>query len=152
SRLDSVRARGTGGWVARCPVHQDASPSLSIAGGAGRILIHCFASCESTDIVAALSLTMAGLFSDSPNPHGHRPAPKPVKIDRITLAFRFELAALDRRLRMERIIAAGKALDISSLSDTELDRALMYAAQAQADVERAKLCESVADNLRLKAF
>jgi hypothetical protein len=152
TRLDSVRPRGTGRWVARCPVHQDTSPSLSIGEGVGRILIHCFASCEPTDIVAALSLTMADLFSDVPTPHGHRPAPKSVKIDRINLAFRFELAALDRRLRAERIIAAGKELEISSLSDTELDRALMYAAQAQADVERAELCETVADDLRLKAF
>ena len=150
-RLDTVR-RSSRGYMARCPAHQDKSPSLSIGEGADRILLHCFALCEKRDIVAALGLTMADLFSHKPATYGHRPTPKPIRIDRVALSFRFGLAALDRRLRAERIITAGKVLDVSSLSDAELDRALNAIAQADADIARAKIFEYVADTLQERDF
>jgi hypothetical protein len=54
SRLEAVRRSGAG-WVARCPAHEDREPSLSIGiGRAGNVLLHCFAGCAFTDIVAAL--------------------------------------------------------------------------------------------------
>jgi hypothetical protein len=41
---------------ARCPYHDDHSPSLSLCDGdePGRILVHCFAGCDRRDILAAL--------------------------------------------------------------------------------------------------
>ena len=43
------------GWMARCPAHDDRSPSLSIADGAeGRILLTCFAGCAWAAIRDAL--------------------------------------------------------------------------------------------------
>jgi putative DNA primase/helicase len=43
------------GWMARCPAHDDRSPSLSIADGAeGRILLTCFAGCAWAAIRGAL--------------------------------------------------------------------------------------------------
>jgi hypothetical protein len=41
---------------ARCPCHDDHSPSLSLSDGdePGRILVHCFAGCDRRDILAAL--------------------------------------------------------------------------------------------------
>ena len=55
-RLDGVR-RTRRGWSARCPVHRDRSPSLSIAeGDGGRLLLHCFAGCAYDEIVTALDL------------------------------------------------------------------------------------------------
>jgi len=53
SRLRGVRRCGRG-WVALCPGHEDREPSLSIAEEGGRLLLHCFAGCEFTQIVAAL--------------------------------------------------------------------------------------------------
>jgi hypothetical protein len=152
STLDGVRARGAGKWSAKCPVHEDKSPSLSIREGADRILLHCFALCETRDIVAAVGLTMADLFCDVPPTHGQRSLPRPAKLDRVAVAWRFELAALDRRSRAERIVEAGKRLDVVNLSDAELDRALNYVAQAVADVEQAEHFEHVADTLRMRAF
>lgn len=53
-RLESVQRVG-GQWVARCPVHDDREPSLSLAMGTdGRLLAHCFAGCTFADIVHAL--------------------------------------------------------------------------------------------------
>jgi hypothetical protein len=73
-------------------------------------------------------------------------------VDRIAVAFHFELAALDLRLRSARIIGAGKTLTVASLTDHELDQALAHVAQAHADVERAELFEHVADGLKTKEF
>jgi hypothetical protein len=54
AQLEGVRRVGAG-WVARCPAHPDQTPSLSIGlGEAGRVLLHCFAGCPFTQIVAAL--------------------------------------------------------------------------------------------------
>jgi hypothetical protein len=152
SRLDGVRSRGTGRWSARCPFHEDHSPSLSIGEGADRILLHCFALCENQDIVAALGLTMADLFFVAPTPHGQRPTPKPVKVDRVALAFRFELAALDRRLRAARVMRATTSFPVDGLDDTELDRLMTAVARAHGDMERVELFERIADALRWKEY
>jgi hypothetical protein len=151
-RLEAVRPRGAGKWSARCPSHQDRSPSLSITETGTRILLHCFSGCDTAQIVAALGFSLRDLFADARTPHGHRPTPKRVHVDRVARAFQFDLGALDLRLRAERIIETGKKLDVANLSDSELDRALSYAAQAHADVERAELFEHVANTLRMREF
>jgi AAA domain/Toprim domain/FaeA-like protein len=60
-RLDA-RKSGTG-WTARCPAHDDSSPSLSIGQGEdGRILMHCHAGCGIDEVLAAVNLTPADLY------------------------------------------------------------------------------------------
>jgi putative DNA primase/helicase len=56
-----IIARALGGhragatWMARCPVHDDRSPSLSInAGKDGKVLVRCHAGCDQRDLIAAL--------------------------------------------------------------------------------------------------
>jgi len=71
-RLDGVRANGPGRWLARCPAHEDRSPSLSIREADDRTLVHCFAGCEVHDVIAAVGLTLADLF-DKPLDHHRRP-------------------------------------------------------------------------------
>ena len=42
-------------WMARCPAHDDRTPSLSIGEGeGGTVLMHCFAGCHQRDVIAAL--------------------------------------------------------------------------------------------------
>ena len=44
-----------GGWTARCPAHDDHSPSLSIRDtDDGTVLVHCHAGCEQEQVIAAL--------------------------------------------------------------------------------------------------
>jgi hypothetical protein len=63
SRLDGVRKSGAGRWVARCPAHEDRSPSLSIGEGTdGRLLMRCFAGCEVAEVVGAIGLDLSDLF------------------------------------------------------------------------------------------
>ena len=60
--LEDVRKQGDR-YVARCPAHHDREPSLSIGEGAdGRILLHCWAGCETRDVLAALGLGWSDLF------------------------------------------------------------------------------------------
>jgi DNA primase len=41
--------------MARCPVHDDRTPSLSISSGKdGKVLVHCHAGCEQRHLIAAL--------------------------------------------------------------------------------------------------
>ena len=43
-----------GGGMCRCPAHDDRTPSLSVRPGRTRLLLHCFAGCDSTDVLRAL--------------------------------------------------------------------------------------------------
>ena len=62
-RLDKVKSTGPGRWLAKCPAHEDRSPSLSIRElDDGRVLLHCFAGCEIGDVLDALGLELADLF------------------------------------------------------------------------------------------
>lgn len=67
-RLQKVTRLPAGGWMARCPAHDDKTPSLKIDTGAdGRVLIHCHAGCDHELIVAALNLNEDDLFPPRPN-------------------------------------------------------------------------------------
>lgn len=54
TRLDGVRRCGEG-WRARCPVHHDREPSLSVGvGSEGNLLLYCHAGCPFADVLHAL--------------------------------------------------------------------------------------------------
>jgi len=73
-RLQGVRPCGTGAWMARCPSHEDRSPSLSIRELEDHtLLLHCFAGCASGAILGAIGLELRDLF---PVPLSHRVAPR----------------------------------------------------------------------------
>ena len=76
ARLAGVRARGTGSWVARCPAHDDRTPSLSVREtDQGVILLHCFAGCEAQEVVEAVGLQQRDLFPKLPADM-HRATPR----------------------------------------------------------------------------
>jgi DNA primase len=59
ARLDGVRASGQG-FLARCPAHDDHHPSLSIREGRnGRVLLHCWAGCETAEVIAVSMTTQS---------------------------------------------------------------------------------------------
>lgn len=62
-RLESVRETGHGRWIARCPTHEDRSPSLSVRElEDGRILLHDFGGCAPGAVLAAVGLELRDLF------------------------------------------------------------------------------------------
>lgn len=68
SRLEGVKpGAGPNQYIARCPAHMDQHQSLSIGVGSdGRILLNCFAGCDTEEIVEAMDLTMKDLFVEQP--------------------------------------------------------------------------------------
>lgn len=52
-------------WIAKCPAHDDKTPSLSISIGREKpdlILIHCFAGCTLDSVLRAAGLTFRDLY------------------------------------------------------------------------------------------
>ncbi len=99
--LDGIRETGHGKYVARCPAHDDRSPSLAIKDcDDGRVLVHCFAGCETEDVLSAIGLT----FSDvMPERIGKEHSYKPL---RQRFDARQVLATLDHEAMVTAIIAS----------------------------------------------
>lgn len=79
-RLAKVKANGNGKWKACCPAHDDKDPSLSIReADDSKVLLHCWAGCDTDSIVAAIGLTIRDLFpcDDKSN----RPGPSRAAIE-----------------------------------------------------------------------
>lgn len=43
-----------GGYIARCPAHDDKNPSLSLRDAEGKVLVHCHAGCDQDSVIEAL--------------------------------------------------------------------------------------------------
>ncbi len=75
SRLEGVRTLGFGRAMARCPAHDDETPSLSLRLAAdGRVLVHCLGGCRNDQVLSALGLGWAALFAND-----GRPTPRPAR-------------------------------------------------------------------------
>ena len=65
ARLSGVKVTGKGRWMAKCPAHDDGSPSLSIREmDDGRVLIYDFGGCGSLEVLGALGLSLTDLFAE----------------------------------------------------------------------------------------
>lgn len=58
------RPAGRDRYKARCPAHDDKSPSLSITQKPDRVLIHCFSGCSQKEVISAL--IDRGLWNQKP--------------------------------------------------------------------------------------
>jgi 5S rRNA maturation endonuclease (ribonuclease M5) len=57
SRLEGIKPSGDG-YIARCPAHDDRSPSLSVSvSDTGKLLIHCHAGCDQQSVLDAIQAT-----------------------------------------------------------------------------------------------
>jgi hypothetical protein len=74
SRLDRCKQTSATSWLARCPAHEDRSPSLTITEAQdGRVLIHCFAGCDPESVLSAAGLDFNALFPDPPLTNHYEP-------------------------------------------------------------------------------
>lgn len=107
NRLDHCRQIREGEWIARCPAHDDRSPSLSISEkDDGRVLVKCWAGCGALDVISAVGLEWEALF---PLTDRHRYAAEKLHRERTVDELVVEIAMAD--------IKAGKPL-----ADSDLDR------------------------------
>ncbi|MGH8593010.1 MAG: DNA primase [Gammaproteobacteria bacterium] len=134
ARLDKVRPRGKGSWMACCPAHDDREPSLSVREcDDGTILLWCFGGCCVTDISEAVGLELAHLFPEKPADYGHphKPRHRP----------RIDARDLIRVLRHALLVVALAAEQLTrgeALSDQDqqiLDAAYRHAHQLLLEVE-----------------
>jgi replicative DNA helicase len=51
-------------YSVRCPAHDDSTPSLNIREDGDKLLITCFAGCQTENIVSSLGLQMSDLFNN----------------------------------------------------------------------------------------
>lgn len=128
SRLSGVRATGNDRWSCLCPSHADRSPSLTIrVVSDGRILVHCFAGCDTGSVMAAIGMTVGDLF------------PEPLTRDRLP-KIRAPFSALDalKALTAESAVVAIAASDIAEgkpLSATDADRVAVAAGRIATALE-----------------
>ena len=77
SRLSKVKPNGAGRWMACCPAHADKNPSLSVREESdGRVLIQCFAGCETEDVLGAVGLEWKDVMPEQPIYHRAKPIPQ----------------------------------------------------------------------------
>lgn len=65
SKLDKVKSTGKDRWVARCPAHDDKSPSLAVTVKDEKVLVHCFGGCSVYDVLSSVGMKVFDLFPDS---------------------------------------------------------------------------------------
>lgn len=77
-RLTGVKQIRPDRWQARCPAHDDRSPSLAITETQdGTILVKCWAGCSAADIVGAVGLQLKDLFPPRFDYQASQPSRKP---------------------------------------------------------------------------
>ena len=141
AELVNARRAGRGRWTARCPAHEDGSPSLSIREGRdGRVLLYCFAGCALTAILKPLSLTTHDLFAGEPLSVQQRALLAREREARDAQLERERRAGREARERVRKLEAIRNALGgrlmLSPESD-ELDRLYRLALDRLRDAELA---------------
>lgn len=126
NRLEKVKLRGRGQWIACCPHHSDKSPSMTIRElDDGRILLHCFAGCPPNDILASIGLRFSDLFPDKLG-DSLRPMRRPFNAHDV-------LEALSRELLIARISSAdiAKGRELSPRDRQRMEQARQRIAAAE---------------------
>jgi len=127
-RLAKVRGRN-GSWTACCPAHDDKGPSLAVRElPDGRVLVHCFAGCETESVLGAVGMDMTDLFPPEEKrrqytDHG-KPSVKPA----------FYASDLMRVIAFEALVVQIVAFDIASgKRPSEEDRQRLIVAYQRID-------------------
>lgn len=121
-RLEKVKGRN-GSWTARCPAHNDKGPSLAIREtDDGRVLVHCFAGCETASVLGSVGLDMTDLFPPDEKRKDYPTTGKP------SLKPAFYASDLMRIIAFEALVVQIVAFDIANgkpLSKETQDRMLV---------------------------
>ena len=126
SRLDGIKRTGQGKYVARCPAHGDKHPSLAIKElDDGAVLVHCFAGCDTSEVVGAAGLELSDLFPPR-NPDGRKPERRP-----------FNSSDLLHLAAWESLIASIISHDIAHGKTSDRDRLITAAARLKRMAEVA---------------
>lgn len=131
-RLDRVRPRGPGKWSARCPSHQDKTPSLSVREGDWGLLVHCFGGCTVEEVTEALNLRVSDLFHNAPDSHTACRERRRRTHERQRKAHHDEVAGftLDALREADYFVRSRQGLDIAAWNHERLNEELNALAEA----------------------
>ncbi len=130
-RLDGVRERSDGQFTARCPAHEDRSPSLSVTEGRnGQVLVHCFAGCSVDDICGAVGLEVSDLFPDGGRDRARDPRRGP--------AVNWRAIVRELCLEISVLEVAAAAADLSDTDRARVDEARDRIDTIRRTVDRAR--------------
>jgi hypothetical protein len=120
NRLDRVKQIGPGRWIARCPAHEDRSPSLSIRElDDGRVLLKDFGGCDTESVLTALGLRMADLFPGPVQNYGPSQSTTPA---------RDLLMVIDREVLVVLLIL-NDVLNQRIILESQIDRLMLAASR-----------------------
>jgi hypothetical protein len=129
SHLDKVKPTAKGCFIARCPAHEDKSPSLTIRElDDGRVLLHCFGGCSVHEVLDAVGLDMAALFPPREIQHG-KPERRP-----------FPAADVLRAIGFESLVVCAAAVTMMSgeaFTQVDRDRLILATERIQAGLTAA---------------
>ena len=130
-RLNGVKRTGQGRAMARCPAHDDRSPSLGVKDcGEGFTIVNCLAGCETADVLSAVGLTFADVMPERiGNEHSYKPMRK-----------RFDASQILKVLRSEATLVAIAAENMAegiTLSDDDQNRVFNAACRIRAATKGA---------------
>lgn len=126
SRLEKVKPTGRGRWQARCPAHDDRGPSLAVRElDDGRALVHCFAGCDVSEVLAAVSLPIGALFPERQVTHG-RPERRPFPAADVLRCLAFEAIV---------VLVSGRAMLNGKWSEAEQYRLRTAVSRIQAGLQ-----------------
>lgn len=132
SRLDRVKRTGAGRWIARCPSHDDRSPSLSIRElDDGRILLHCFAGCDVQSVLTAAGLSLDDLFPPRNLGHQAKLEGRPFPASDILRAIAFEALVV--------AVAGSSILSGKAFTAADRDRLFLAVGRIQAALDAGGL-------------
>jgi hypothetical protein len=120
SRLEGVKQTAPNKWFAKCPAHDDRSPSLSIRlTDEGTILIKDFGGCDTGGVLAAVGLTFLDLFPvrTAANFDSSKPRPKTPRLSKSEL---FDLLLIEAVILA---IAFDSIRNYGSVSTADAERA-----------------------------
>jgi hypothetical protein len=124
SRLDQVKQTAPGRWIARCPAHDDRSPSMAVRElDDGRILLHCFSGCSAEEVLDAVGMTFSDLYSEKSDGHCRHPERRPFPASDVLRCISFDAL----------VVASGAAtlLDGKPFSEADRERLMLAASRLQ---------------------
>jgi hypothetical protein len=127
TRLEKVKSTGANRWIARCPAHDDRTPSLAIRElEDGRVLIRCFAECETHAVLDAVGLSFDALYPE--RQVGDRPRERrPFNAIDILRCIGFESLVV--------AVAAGNLHQGMALTDADYNRLMLASGRIQRAVD-----------------
>ncbi len=130
ARLDGVRKTGPDRWLARCPAHDDRQASLAIRElPDGRVLVKCFAECETECVLSTVGLDFSALYPPRPLGDCIQPVRRPFPAADVLQAVSFEALFV---LMCARTINQGE-----TLCDADRARLLIAVSRLERAVEVA---------------